>query len=28
LLEHYRREGIKCTPFTDLADIVKGLEQL
>ncbi len=28
LLEHYRREGIKCTPFTNLVDIVKGLERL
>jgi 2-hydroxy-3-keto-5-methylthiopentenyl-1-phosphate phosphatase len=28
LLEHYRREGIKCTPFTNLVDIVKDLERL
>ena len=28
LLDYYRREGINCTPFTDLTDIVKGLELL
>jgi len=28
LLEHYRREGIKCTPFAELTDIIKGLELL
>jgi 2-hydroxy-3-keto-5-methylthiopentenyl-1-phosphate phosphatase len=28
LLDHYRNKGIKCTPFTELADIVKGLELL
>jgi len=28
LLDYYRREGITCSPFTELADIVKGLELL
>jgi 2-hydroxy-3-keto-5-methylthiopentenyl-1-phosphate phosphatase len=28
LLDYYRLEGLKCTPFTELADIVKGLERL
>jgi len=26
LLNHYREQNLKCTPFNDLNDVVRGLE--
>ena len=28
LLNHYREQNLKCTPFNDLNDVVKGLERI
>jgi 2-hydroxy-3-keto-5-methylthiopentenyl-1-phosphate phosphatase len=28
LLAHYQRNGLKCAPFNDLKDVVKGLERI